>query len=181
MKKSEARARKLKKLEAESLFSNLLSDSERKHLHSDEGAFDTSEEVPIFIQSSADDQLDYKDFLDSLSEEEYFDMGKNLGLNLETFDEFGNLIAYTSIFEGELKKDTKDENKSRETSNQNAMDVFDLIKSSLDKGEKIKTAFFKLQAVGFVPFAFIDNIGMNLKSGNHLLKPFMNKNNENKV
>ena len=66
MKKSEARARKLKKLEAESLFSNLLSDSERKHLHSDEGAFDTSEEVPIFIQSSADDQLDYKDFLDSL-------------------------------------------------------------------------------------------------------------------
>lgn len=122
-----------------------------------------------------------KDFLDSLSEEEYFDMGKNLGLDLETFDEFGNLIAYTSIFEGELRKDTKDENKSRETSNQNAMDVFDLIKSSLDKGEKIKTAFFKLQAVGFVPFAFIDNIGMNLKSGNHLLKPFMNKNNEKKV
>ena len=66
MKKSEARAKKLKKLEAESLFSNLLSDSERKHLHSDEGAFDTSEEVPIFIQSSADDQLDYKDFLESL-------------------------------------------------------------------------------------------------------------------
>ena len=67
MKKSEIRAKKLKSLEAESLFSNLLSDSERKHLHSDEGAFDTSEEdTSAFIHSSDDDQLDYKDFLDSL-------------------------------------------------------------------------------------------------------------------
>lgn len=122
-----------------------------------------------------------KDFLDSLSEEEYFDMGKNLGLDLETFDEDGNLIAYTSIYEGELRKISKEEKNNKVEMDQNVMDVFDLIKSSLDKGEKIKTAYFKLQDVGFVPFAFIDNIGMNLKSGNHLLKPFMNKNNEKKV
>lgn len=122
-----------------------------------------------------------KDFLDSLSEEEYFDMGKNLGLDLETFDEFGNLIAYTSIYEGELRKIPKEEEKNKVEMDQNVMDVFDLIKSSLSKGEKIKTVYFKLQYVGFVPFAFIDNIGMNLKSGNHLLKPFMNKNNEKKV
>lgn len=67
MKKSEARAKKLQSLGAESLFSNLLTSSERKHLHSndDEDAFSSIEESNYF-KPDQDNDLDYKDFLDSL-------------------------------------------------------------------------------------------------------------------
>ena len=70
MKKSEARAKKLQSLDAESLFSNLLSDSERKHLHQ-EDAFSASES-PIMVNDSdlpsltVENDLDFKDFMDSL-------------------------------------------------------------------------------------------------------------------
>lgn len=69
MKKSEARAKKLQSLGAESLFSNLLSDSERKHLHQ-EDAFSASEALMIedsdLSKLTVENDLDFKDFMGSL-------------------------------------------------------------------------------------------------------------------
>ena len=73
MKKSEVRARKLKELEAENLFSSLLSNSERKHLDNlSQGASLASDSQFIEAASiTADthdvaDDLDYKEFMSSL-------------------------------------------------------------------------------------------------------------------
>ena len=69
MKKSEARAKKLQSLDAESLFSNLLSDSERKHLHQ-EDAFSASEALMVedsdLSKLTVENDLDFKDFMGSL-------------------------------------------------------------------------------------------------------------------
>lgn len=69
MKKSEARAKKLQSLDAESLFSNLLSDSEKKHLHQ-EDAFSASEALMVedsdLSKLTVENDLDFKDFMGSL-------------------------------------------------------------------------------------------------------------------